>query len=277
MTTGRLPNTYTPYDSNGNPYSYFNSSRQTGKTPSPDAPRVEDVSGDAAYYCNRKDEGEYDTYIIFSDAAGSDFTDAANFQMLQAQREGKNVKTIVVNTRAEFEAAWASLPESAAEVYMMFHSNGYSLIFEEGSPTEAASVSGYNSKNKIIGNLATLDHKAIDTLYLYACNSGNIHIAESGDGIGEVLIEVTGGSVIGVDGELAYGAPSFFVPDKYNRFFPRLSQNQDGFYELSGEDASPSGFVEYRDGELYEVIGDLPNSWEALKQWREIKVAENKS
>ena len=55
VATGRLPNTYTPYDSNGNPYSYFNSSRQTGKTPSPDAPRVEDVSGDAAYYCDRED------------------------------------------------------------------------------------------------------------------------------------------------------------------------------------------------------------------------------
>ena len=55
VATGRLPNTYTPYDSNGNPYSYFNSSRQAGKTPSPDAPRVEDVSGDATYYCDRED------------------------------------------------------------------------------------------------------------------------------------------------------------------------------------------------------------------------------
>lgn len=55
VATGRLPNTYTPYDSNGNAYSYFNSSRQAGKTPSPDAPRVEDVSGDATYYCDRED------------------------------------------------------------------------------------------------------------------------------------------------------------------------------------------------------------------------------
>ncbi len=50
--TGRLPNTYTPYDSNDNPYGYFNSSRQEGKTPSPDAPRVEDVSP-SSDYCNR--------------------------------------------------------------------------------------------------------------------------------------------------------------------------------------------------------------------------------
>ena len=29
---------------------------QAGKTPSPDAPRVEDVSGDATYYCDREDK-----------------------------------------------------------------------------------------------------------------------------------------------------------------------------------------------------------------------------
>lgn len=60
--TGRLPNTYTPYDSNGNPYSYFNSSRQAGKTPSPDAPRVEDVSvSDNPSYCanGKYGYGEY--------------------------------------------------------------------------------------------------------------------------------------------------------------------------------------------------------------------------
>ena len=40
VATGRLPNTYMPYDSSGNATSYYNSSRQAGKTPSPDAPRV---------------------------------------------------------------------------------------------------------------------------------------------------------------------------------------------------------------------------------------------
>ena len=65
VATGSLPNTYTPYDSNGNPYSYFNSSRQAGKTPSPDAPRVEDVSGDAAYYCDV--EKEKGTIVVVTD------------------------------------------------------------------------------------------------------------------------------------------------------------------------------------------------------------------
>ena len=43
---------YSPYDSNGNATSYFNSSYQSGKAPSPDAPRIEDVTADSVYYCS---------------------------------------------------------------------------------------------------------------------------------------------------------------------------------------------------------------------------------
>ena len=43
---------YSPYDSNGNATSYNNSSYQSGKAPSPDAPRIEDVSADSVYYCS---------------------------------------------------------------------------------------------------------------------------------------------------------------------------------------------------------------------------------
>ena len=50
VATGRSPNTYSPYNSNGNATSYFNSSYQSGKAPSPDAPRIEDVTGDSVQY-----------------------------------------------------------------------------------------------------------------------------------------------------------------------------------------------------------------------------------
>ena len=107
---------------------------------------------------------------------------------------------------------------------------------------------------------------------MYACNSGNIHIAESEDGIGEVLSEVTGGSVIGVDGELSYGCP--LISDEFNRYFPRLSKEQEGFHDISGKDARPSGFVEYKDGALYEVIGDLPTSWGSYFDCKKIRDSE---
>ena len=55
VATGRSPNTYSPYNSNGNATSYFNSSYQSGKAPSPDAPRSEDVTGDSVQYCSTAD------------------------------------------------------------------------------------------------------------------------------------------------------------------------------------------------------------------------------
>ena len=51
VVTGRAPNTYSPYDSHGNVYSYYNSSYDTGKIPSPDAPRIEDIDADSVFYC----------------------------------------------------------------------------------------------------------------------------------------------------------------------------------------------------------------------------------
>ena len=64
VATGRSPNAYAPYDINGNATSYYNSSRQEGKTPSPDVPRVEDVSGDVQF-CNA--ENEKGTIVIVTD------------------------------------------------------------------------------------------------------------------------------------------------------------------------------------------------------------------
>lgn len=51
VVTGRAPNTYSPYDSHGNVYSYYNSSYDTGKIPSPDAPRIRDVDADSIHDC----------------------------------------------------------------------------------------------------------------------------------------------------------------------------------------------------------------------------------
>ena len=55
VAAGRAPNTYSPYDSNGNVYSYYNSSYDTGKIPSPDSPRVKDVDPGNVEYCEGKE------------------------------------------------------------------------------------------------------------------------------------------------------------------------------------------------------------------------------
>ena len=61
-----------------------------------------------------------------------------------------------------------------------------------------------------------------------------------------------------------------FVSDEYNVFFPRLSQNQEGFHNYSGKFDSPEGFVEYRNGEFVGVVDGLPNSWEAIIHWAKL-------
>ena len=55
VAAGRAPNTYSPYDSNGNVYSYYNSSYDTGKIPSADSPRVKDVDPGNVYYCEKQE------------------------------------------------------------------------------------------------------------------------------------------------------------------------------------------------------------------------------
>ena len=51
---------YSPYNSNGNATSYFNSSYQSGKAPSSDSPRIEDVDGGTTKICENGDREKTD-------------------------------------------------------------------------------------------------------------------------------------------------------------------------------------------------------------------------
>ena len=100
VATGRLPNTYTPYDSNGNPYGYFNSSRQEGKTPSPDAPRVEEVAEENIGYCEKLVQKAQVLYSLYSFAI-------LNQQIFASGNEAaflRNYGSIATNLVAGFES-----------------------------------------------------------------------------------------------------------------------------------------------------------------------------
>lgn len=240
-------------------------------------PRVNLVSREFA--CTAKNVTDT-IYILFSNInkdgnSKSDFTDAANY-LLQKNIQEKNVTLIAVNTRAEFEAAWNLFPNKdselpgVSEVYMLFHSNGNSLIFEDGSFTEAYSADGKNSRHEPIGDIRDLDKKTIGMLYIYGCNSGQVSRAsDDKNNPGNVAQAFSGrvtGSVIGVDGELAYGA--FIAQDEYDIYFPRLSVDQGDFpksHDFFG--FFSAGFVEYEDGAEVGGVEGLPSPIEARLQW----------
>lgn len=243
----------------------FTEKQESKEQVSPNSPEVDLLM--RTFKCEQEDTEET-VYVLFSNydkstSSRSDFTDAANYILLESVDE-KNVVFIAVNTKDDFTAAWDAIPDETSEAYFLFHCNGESLIFEDGSSTEAYNIWGRNTLGKEIGNISSLPEKNIDTLYLYACNSGNLTLAEIGN-VAQAFSLLTDGSVIGVDGELSYGAP--IADDRYNVYFPRLSSNQRNFHKKSGYLNSPEGFVEYRDGEVYEVIGGLPTTLEACWKW----------
>ena len=69
VVTGWAPNTYSPYDSHGNVYSYYNSSYDTGKIPSPDAPRIKDVDAGNLEYCEKGKEKKSNQFLNFTQNA----------------------------------------------------------------------------------------------------------------------------------------------------------------------------------------------------------------
>ena len=68
VVTGRTPNTYSPYDSHGNVYSYYNSSYDTGYIPSPNAPRIKDVEAERLEFCEKEKENKDKTPTLTQQA-----------------------------------------------------------------------------------------------------------------------------------------------------------------------------------------------------------------
>lgn len=90
VATGRSPNTYSPYDSNGNATSYYNSSYQTGKISSPDAPRIEELNEQQAYYCSIADR----VPNIQAFGAGDYSGISAAISIYQSYRNGSQVSSL---------------------------------------------------------------------------------------------------------------------------------------------------------------------------------------
>ena len=125
VATGRSPNAYSPYNSNGNATSYFNSSYQTGKTPSPGAPRIEELNEQLAYYCSIADRVPNINAFGAGDYGGIsqslDMTPSFLSGLLTGI--GKNFSTIAVYIGASFEELTTGESRSASRAISNIKAN----------------------------------------------------------------------------------------------------------------------------------------------------------
>lgn len=182
-------------------------------------------------------------------------------------KDGKNVVYMEVNTKSGFENAWNAIGDDANEVMILSHSSERSLIFEQGSSTEAYSVNGKNLSNGSIGNITKLDGKDINSLIILSCNAGNIAQAtgtalssntKDQGNVAQAFLKVDGiDHVIAYDGNLGYGYDGIgsIITTILGNYYPRESNDQSLFHEISGGDAVPQGAVQYNSDGTYEVLG----------------------
>ena len=202
-----------------------------------------------------------DNYIIFTTGKGANFTNQAIYQGNILAGNGENVTYIVTNTRQGFEDAWSSI-DSANSVMLLVHSNGKSLIFEDGSSSEAISIDGKNRDGDLIGDITSLPAPTVYSLTLYSCNTGNLDLMESNSGkpnIAQAFLSLGSISqVTAYDGNVGFGKDGFvgnIITALTGDYYPRQSNNQEQFVEYSGTERAPEGAVVYNQDGSVDIKG----------------------
>ena len=179
------------------------------------------------------------SYIFYTTNLDSDFSKQANWQAEQLKENEENVILINTNNVEGFTNAWNGMGTINGEkvninkVIIYSHGNERSIIFEDGSSTNAISVDGKNRGGDNIGNITDLQQKTINTLILNSCDAGNIVAAESRWGnVAQVFKRNNEiGKVIAWDGSISFGNPftSWITGD----YTSRLSRDQSSFYVIN--------------------------------------------
>ena len=191
-------------------------------------------------------------YVFYTDTPGADFSKQAEYQKKALEKQGYRVKMVCVTNATTFSNAWNSMDPKTAAAVIISHCNGMSLIFEEGSSTNAISATGFGRKNNVLPSISSLEGPDVDEVYLYACNAGHEELLEEkGTNVADAFRDLPNiDTVYAYDGSVGFGIPIIrtLFPDT---LFPHFSGEQDGYYDvfknfnLSNEGASPSGLEIY--------------------------------
>jgi hypothetical protein len=220
---------------------------------------------------HRIDPSGNESYIFYTTAKGSDFTEQAKWQNNRLEGMGERVIMVPVSSVVDFVNGWNGMgkvngePVDINTIAIYSHGNQRCLILESGSSTNAISINGENSAGEEIRNINTLESKEIRELNLLSCNGGHLlTYYQEGENLGSVLSQkVVNGNVYAYDGNVSFGKPIWDICGEDIGRSSRLSTNQQGFNKINKRynvnNREPRGKITYYNGE-YKPFGYWPRT-----------------
>ena len=147
-------------------------------------------------------------------------------------------------------------------VYIFTHGNTRSIWFTDGTGISIdgrsiAQVRDPNmSQTPVLRQISDLNQINVHgSVHLRSCNPGHLTAYAVGGSFASVLsTRVSGGSVIGYDGNVSFGSIASIFARITGNFSPRLSRDQDSFHSWTtfhgGTRRSPSGPQQFVNGQL---------------------------
>jgi RHS repeat-associated protein len=186
--------------------------------------------------------------ILYIDPSGlaffiyhcGDFTNQARWQTNQLVNIGQPIFRRQVDNADDFVSLWntmGDLSDVISGVFIFTHGNPRSIWFTDGS---GISIDGRNmdqvrnprlNQTPVLRQISELNIVDVQSVVrLFSCNPGHLDAYENGGSFASVLsTRVTGGSVIGYDGNVSFGPIASIFARITGNYSPRLSSSQDGF------------------------------------------------
>lgn len=212
-----------------------------------------------------------ESYVFYTTGEKSDFTKQAEWKMKQLEQKGEHVVMIPVASVDDFTNGWEAMGEENGKdvdieyVEIYTHSNPNTLIFVNGTYTEAINISGKNSRGDNIPKVSDLPDKDINELNIYGCNAGNYltYFYEGNNIAAEFSKKTQGGVTYAYDGNVAFGTPKWKFWKPNTGYVDRLSTSQKSFKEIRAlyhSHVKPKGKLAFIGGE-YMVYGYWNNTY----------------
>ena len=204
------------------------------------------------------DPNGLDSYIFYTSSHDSDFSKQAQWQKKYLEGLGERVIMREVNSVDEFVYEWDIMgydydigqSVSVNKVVIYAHGHENALIFEDGSSTNAISLTGKNRAGDDIANLWYLKKKNINDLYILSCNAGHLSKYTKGHNVASAFSCIVSGNVHAYDGNVAFGK-GWWDANVNGNYSSRLSNDQSAFHDIAktyGTDRNPVGYIKYYKG-----------------------------